>query len=52
MAARALGISNLKIIIRHIIPNAMVASITLLPFFITGSIGTLFSRFSWVRITS
>ena len=41
MAARALGISNLKIIIRHIIPNAMVASITLLPFFITGSIGTL-----------
>ncbi len=41
MAARALGISNFKIIIRHIIPNAMVASITLLPFFITGSIGTL-----------
>ena len=41
MAARALGVSNFKIIIRHIIPNAMVASITLLPFFITGSIATL-----------
>ena len=41
IAARALGVSNLKIIIRHIIPNAMVASITLLPFFITGSIATL-----------
>ncbi len=41
LAARALGIPNSKIIIRHIIPNAMVASITLLPFFVTGSISTL-----------
>ena len=41
IAAKALGVSNFKIIIRHIIPNAMVASITLLPFFITGSISTL-----------
>ena len=41
LAARALGVSNTKIIIKHVIPNAMVASITLLPFFITGSISTL-----------
>ena len=41
IAAKALGVSNTKIIVRHVIPNAMVASITLLPFFITGSISTL-----------
>ena len=41
LAAKALGVSNTKIIVRHVIPNAMVASITLLPFFITGSISTL-----------
>ena len=41
LAARALGVSNTKIIIRHVVPNAMVASLTLLPFFITGSISTL-----------
>ncbi len=41
LAARALGVSNTKIIIKHVIPNAMVASLTLLPFFITGSISTL-----------
>ena len=41
LAAKALGVSNTKIIMRHIIPNAMVASITLMPFFITGSISTL-----------
>ena len=41
LAAKALGVSNTTIIIRHVIPNAMVASITLLPFFITGSISTL-----------
>ena len=40
-AARALGLGNLTIMKRHILPNAMVASITLLPFFITGSISTL-----------
>ena len=41
LSLKAFGVSNFKIIIRHIIPNAMVASITLLPFFITGSIATL-----------
>ena len=41
LAAKALGVSNATIIMRHVIPNAMVASITLLPFFITGSISTL-----------
>ncbi len=41
LAAKALGVSNTRIIMRHVIPNAMVASITLLPFFITGSISTL-----------
>ena len=41
LAARALGVSNTKIIIKHVIPNAMVACLTLLPFFITGSISTL-----------
>ena len=42
-AARALGVSNVKIMIRHVLPNAMVATLTLLPFLITGTIGTLAS---------
>ncbi len=40
-AARALGVSNLTIMFRHVLPNAMVATITLLPFIVTGAIGTL-----------
>ena len=40
-AARALGVSDFKIMFRHILPNAMVATITLLPFVLTGSIGLL-----------
>ena len=40
-AAQALGVSNPKIIFRHVLPNAMVATLTMLPFVITGSIGTL-----------
>jgi microcin C transport system permease protein len=40
-AARALGVSNLKIMFRHMLPNAMVATLTLLPFIITGAIGGL-----------
>ena len=40
-AARALGVSNFVIMFRHILPNAMVATITMLPFIITGSIGSL-----------
>lgn len=42
-AARALGVGNLAIMFRHVLPNAMVASLTYLPFIITGSIGTLAS---------
>jgi microcin C transport system permease protein len=40
-AARALGVSNGTIMVRHLLPNAMVATLTLLPFLITSSIGTL-----------
>jgi microcin C transport system permease protein len=40
-AARALGVSNTRIMFRHVLPNAMVATLTLLPFIITGTIGTL-----------
>ncbi|MCB1336080.1 MAG: ABC transporter permease [Maritimibacter sp.] len=40
-AARALGVSNRKIMFRHMLPNAMVATLTMLPFIITGTIGTL-----------
>ncbi|MCY4446736.1 MAG: ABC transporter permease subunit, partial [Rhodobacteraceae bacterium] len=40
-AAKALGVSNLVIMFRHLLPNAMIASITLLPFVITGTIGSL-----------
>ncbi|WP_092888144.1 ABC transporter permease [Roseicitreum antarcticum] len=42
-AARALGVSNLTIMVRHVLPNAMVATLTLLPFIITGTIGGLAS---------
>lgn len=40
-AARALGVSNRTIMFRHILPNAMVATITFLPFITSGSITTL-----------
>ncbi len=40
-AARALGVSNANIMFRHVLPNAMVATLTLLPFIITGTIGAL-----------
>jgi microcin C transport system permease protein len=40
-AARALGVSNFKIMVRHILPNAMVATLTFLPFILNGSITTL-----------
>ncbi len=40
-AARALGVSNLMIMFRHILPNAMVATLTFLPFILNGSITTL-----------
>ena len=40
-AARALGVSNPMIMFRHILPNAMVATLTFLPFILNGSITTL-----------
>lgn len=40
-AARALGVSDLKIIYKHVLPNAMVATITFMPFTLAGSITTL-----------
>lgn len=43
MAARALGMSNLRIMFRHVLPNAMVATLTLMPFVLSGSVTTLTS---------
>ncbi len=42
-AAKALGISNPVIMWRHVLPNAMVATITFMPFILTGSITALTS---------
>ncbi len=42
-AARALGVSNGTIMFRHVLPNAMVATLTFLPFIVTGTIGGLAS---------
>ncbi|MFO1175834.1 MAG: ABC transporter permease [Paracoccaceae bacterium] len=42
-AARALGVGDRTIMFRHILPNAMVATLTYLPFIVTGAIGTLAS---------
>ncbi|THH36854.1 ABC transporter permease [Aliishimia ponticola] len=40
-AAKALGVSNIKIMFRHMLPNAMVATVTMLPFIVTGTISSL-----------
>ena len=42
-AARALGVNNRTIMFRHLLPNAMVATLTFLPFILSGSITTLTS---------
>lgn len=42
-AARALGVSDSSIMLRHLLPNAMVATLTFLPFILCGSITTLTS---------
>ncbi|MBB4304529.1 microcin C transport system permease protein [Rhodobium orientis] len=42
-AARALGVSNATIMWRHLLPNAMVATLTFMPFILNGSITTLTS---------
>jgi microcin C transport system permease protein len=41
MAARALGVSNAVIMFRHMLPNAMVATMTFLPFILSSSVMTL-----------
>src|SRR5256884_6210998 len=40
-AARALGVSNMTIMFRHLLPNAMVATLTFLPFVLSSSVMTL-----------
>jgi microcin C transport system permease protein len=40
-AARALGVSNAIIMFRHLLPNAMVATMTFLPFILSSSVMTL-----------
>lgn len=40
-AARALGLSNAKIMFKHLLPNAMVATLTFLPFKLSGAISAL-----------
>jgi microcin C transport system permease protein len=42
-AARALGVPDRTIMFRHLLPNAMVATLTFLPFILNGSISTLTS---------
>lgn len=42
-AARALGVSDTTIIVKHTLPNAMVATLTFLPFILSGSVSTLTS---------
>ncbi len=42
-AARALGVNEWKIISRHVLPNALVSTITFIPFVMNGSIVTLTS---------
>tara|TARA_B100001057_G_scaffold412864_1_gene429159 strand:+ start:2199 stop:3224 length:1026 start_codon:yes stop_codon:yes gene_type:complete len=40
-AARALGVSNTKIIIKHMLPNATIATVTFLPFSLSASVTAL-----------
>lgn len=42
-AARAMGVRNTKIMFKHLLPNAMVAALTFMPFILNGSITTLTS---------
>lgn len=42
-AAKAMGVSNLAVMYRHILPNAVVATMTMLPFILTAAITTLTS---------
>jgi microcin C transport system permease protein len=40
-AARALGLSDAKIMYRHLLPNALVSTITFMPFILSGSVTVL-----------
>lgn len=40
-AAKALGMGDLQVMARHVLPNAMVATLTFLPFILNGSIVSL-----------
>lgn len=42
-AARGLGVSNIRLMFRHMLPNAMVSSLTFLPFILAGSVTLLTS---------
>ncbi|UTV26628.1 ABC transporter permease [Photobacterium atrarenae] len=42
-AAQALGVGDGRIMLRHMLPNAMVASLTMMPFILSGSVTTLTS---------
>ncbi|KDM93443.1 ABC transporter permease [Photobacterium galatheae] len=42
-AAQALGVNDQRIMLRHMLPNAMVASLTMMPFILSGSVTTLTS---------
>jgi microcin C transport system permease protein len=40
-AARALGLGDMKIMWKHLLPNALVSTVTFMPFILSGSVGTL-----------
>jgi microcin C transport system permease protein len=42
-AARALGLSGVRIALRHVLPNAMVTTLTFMPFNLAASLTTLTS---------
>lgn len=42
-AARALGLSNSAIMFKHLLPNAVVSTVTFMPFILSGSVTTLTS---------
>ena len=41
LAAKALGVSNSRIMFRHILPNAVIATITFVPFILSEAIVAL-----------
>ncbi|PMH76715.1 ABC transporter permease [Vibrio cyclitrophicus] len=42
-AAQAMGVDDKRIMLRHMLPNSMVASLTMMPFILSGSVTTLTS---------